>query len=81
VADVTAILTWLLANPTVIAIVAGILGAFGWGLKQRAAGAAKERARQHEAEAKARTIADEVENDVGALPGSKAREELHKWSR
>ncbi|TMO11532.1 ABC transporter permease, partial [Pseudoalteromonas sp. S185] len=34
----TALLTAILANPTVIAILAGIVGAIGWGLRQRRAG-------------------------------------------
>ena len=33
-----------------------------------------------EAERKARTIADEVDNDIGAIPPSKARKELKEWS-
>ena len=79
--DVSALLTWLLTNPTILAVIAGIVGALGWGWKQRRAGAASERARQAQAEAKARELADEVDNDVGSLPGSEARKELGKWSR
>lgn len=77
----TALLLSLLSNPTVLAILAGIAAALGWGWKQRRDGAAKERAKQAEAERKARTIADEVDNDVGALPPDKAREELKRWAK
>ena len=77
----TAILTWALSNPTIIAIVAGLFGALGWGWKQRRAGAQAERDKQARAEAKARDIADEIQNDVGALPPDEAREALRKWSK
>lgn len=76
----TALLLSLLSNPTVLAILAGIAAAFGWGLKKQRDGAAKERAKQAEAERKARTIADEVDNDIGAIPPPKARKELKEWS-
>lgn len=76
----TTLLLSFISNPTIIAILAGVVGAIGWGFKQRLAGAAAERAKQAAKEANARDVADEVENDVGALPGSKAREELGKWS-
>jgi hypothetical protein len=49
--------------------------------QQRRAGAKAERAKQAEREAKARDIADQVDNDVGALPPADARKELGKWSR
>jgi hypothetical protein len=61
-----------------------ILAAFGGLaliLQQRRAGAKAERAKQAEREAKARDIADQVDNDVGALPPSEARKELGEWSR
>lgn len=77
----TAILAAIFTNPTVLAILAGIAAAIGWGVKKQRDGAAKERARQAEAERKARTIADEVENDIGAMPPAEARKELSRWSR
>ena len=70
----------LLLNPTVLAIIAGILGALGWGWKQRSAGAAKERAKQAAAEAKARDIADQVDNDLSVLTPEQKRKELGEWS-
>lgn len=42
----TAIIAWILANPTVLAIIAGIVGALGFGLQQRRAGAKAERTKQ-----------------------------------
>lgn len=77
----SAILAWILSNPTILAIGAAIIGALGFGLQQRRAGAKAEKVKQAQAEAKARDVADQVENDIGALPPDKAREELKKWSR
>jgi hypothetical protein len=55
-------------------------GALLWGFRQRQAGAAKERAKQAEAEAKARDIADQVDNDLTLLTPEQKRKELGKWS-
>lgn len=76
-----AILAWILSNPTVLAIGAAIIGALGFGLQQRRAGAKAEKAKQAAAEVKARGIADQVENDIGALPADKARDELKEWDK
>lgn len=46
-----------------------------------AAGRKAEQARQAEAELRARDIRDQVDNDTGAMPPAKAREELSRWSR
>jgi hypothetical protein len=64
-----------------IAIGAVILAALGWGYSQRKAGAASERDKQAAREAKARTIADEVDNDIGAMPPDEARKDLKRWGR
>jgi hypothetical protein len=47
----------------------------------RLTGARLERADQAEREKRARDVADQVDNDVGALPPKDAREELKRWSR
>ncbi len=77
----SAVLAWIFTNPTLLAILAGIIGAFGFGMQQRVAGARREREKRAAEELQARDIADQVDNDIGALPGNKAREELKKWSR
>lgn len=46
-----------------------------------AAGRKAERAKQAEAEMRARDIADQIDNDVGAIPPAEARKELGRWSR
>jgi hypothetical protein len=61
-----------------------IVGAIGLGwaaLKLRQSGAAAERAKQAAAEAKARDVADDVQNDIGAMSPEQRREELRKWAR
>lgn len=42
----SALLGWFLSNPTILAILAGFIGALGWGFKQRLAGAQAERNKQ-----------------------------------
>lgn len=66
---------------TALAAVLAMLGLWAKGRRDRAAGAAAERQKQAEAVAKARDIRDQVQNDVGALPGQQARDELSKWSK
>ncbi|AWC25586.1 hypothetical protein CO731_05085 [Aminobacter sp. MSH1] len=77
----TALLLSFLSNPTLLAIMAGILGALGWGFKQRLTGARLEREKRAAEEAKARDIRDEVQNDVGAMPADQVRAELAKRAR
>lgn len=77
----SALLAWLFTNPTILAIGAGLVGALGWGFHQRLAGARAERSRQAVAEAAARAVADEVDNDIGALPPEAVRKELRSWAR
>jgi hypothetical protein len=78
---VSAILAFLLGNPTLLAIGAAIIGGLGFGFQQRLAGAKAERVRQAAAEAAAHDIADQVQNDIGALPADAARKELKSWAR
>jgi len=75
----TAFLLSLLLKAWPFILAAG--GALLWGWKQRSAGAAKERAKQSAADAKARDVADEVQNDVGAMTPEQQREALRKWAK
>jgi hypothetical protein len=59
-------------------VLAAVLAAF---FRGRIEGARAERAKKVEAEIRARDIADEVENNVGAMPPDAARKELSRWSR
>ena len=49
--------------------------------KGRIEGARAERTKQAEAEIRARDVADQVDNDIGAMPPDAARKELGKWRR
>jgi len=61
-----------------------LLAASGAGLmlwRAYAAGKKAEKAKQAEAEMRARDIADQIDSDVHALPTELRRDELSKWSR
>ncbi|MCX8572869.1 MULTISPECIES: hypothetical protein [Hyphomicrobiales] len=73
------ILGFILSNPVLIAIMGGLLAALVAFLKGNSRGARLERDRQARAEQKARDVADQVDNDIGALPPNRAREELKRW--
>lgn len=77
----TALLLSFISSPTLVGILAAIVGGLGWGFHQRLAGAKAERAKQAAAEAKARGVFDQVDNDVGAIPPAQARDELKSWSK
>lgn len=77
----TALILAVLSNPTVLAIVGGIAAALGFGVHQRRAGAKAERAKHAQAEAKARDVADQVDNDLSTLTPAQARERLQQWSK
>lgn len=74
------ILLSLLTNPTILAILAGIIGFFGYGKYRERVGAKKEQAKQAAAEAKARDIADQIDNDLSLLTPEQKRKELGEWS-
>ena len=77
------IITALISQIAPYAIAAGgaLVAAIAWGFHQRLAGAKAERAKEAAQEAEARDVADQVQNDVGALPADSAREELKSWSK
>lgn len=79
-------MTWLLSlftgsNSIIAALVAAAALAFGSYVKGRLAGAKRERAKHDAADAKARDVADDVQNDVGAMTPEQRREALRKWAR
>jgi len=77
----TAIALSLISNPTLIAIMGGLLAALVAFLKGNGRGARLERDRQAKAEQKARDVRDEVQNDVGAMSPDQVRAELGKRAR
>lgn len=60
----------------VLGIIVALAGLIAW---SRRTGATVEREKQAEAELKAIDIADQVQNDVGAIPPDKRRSELKEW--
>ncbi len=65
-----------MSNYAFLGIIVALCGLAWWLVRT---GAAKERAKQAEAERAAMDIADQVQNDVGAIPPDKRRSELKEW--
>lgn len=68
----TALGKWIVAG---LGVIIALLGSY---LKGRLSGAKAERTKQAEQELAARDIRDQVQNDIGAMPADKVREELAK---
>lgn len=69
----------LQANLPIFLLGAAVIAAFIIWARGRTEGAALERAKQLEADRKARDISDQIDSDP--LPPSVAREDLKKWGR
>ena len=67
--------------PYILAAGGTVIALFIAFIRGQSAGANKERAKQLQERQEARTIADEVDNDVGAMVPSEARKELSEWSK
>lgn len=67
--------------PYILAAGSAVVALFIAFIRGQSAGSSKERAKQLQERQEARTIADEVDNDVGAMPPSEARKELGEWSK
>ena len=77
----SALFAVLLGNKALLGFLASVIAALCWGFHQRLAGAKAERAKQAAVEAAARAVADQVQNDIGALPADAVRKELKSWAR
>ena len=77
----SALLAVLLGNKALLGFLASVIAALCWGFPQRLAGARAERDKQAAAEGAARAVADQVQNDIGALPADAVRKELKSWAR
>lgn len=71
----------LLLNPTVLAVLAGIVGFFGYGKYKERIGAKKEIAKRDAADKRANDIADEIQSDVGSMSPEQIDAELRKRAR
>lgn len=65
----------------IAAFIAGALAIIGLYAKARRAGAKAERAEQAQADAKARDVADDIEQAVAGNGPAKNRKELARWGR
>ncbi|BBD37296.1 MULTISPECIES: hypothetical protein [Aminobacter] len=72
---------FLLSNPTLLAVMGGLLAALVAFLKGNSRGARRERDRQARAEQKARDIACEVQSDIGVMSPGQLRAELARRTR
>ncbi|MGN6772608.1 MAG: ABC transporter permease [Rhizobiaceae bacterium] len=77
----TALLGGLLANPTILAIIAGVLGALGWGFHQRLAGAKAERTKQAADQLDAIQKRKETDDEVASLGPADVDARLRGWLR
>ena len=77
----TALLSFFIGNPALLGMLASIIAGLGWGFHQRLAGASAERARQAATETASREIANQIQNDIGALPAETTRKELKSWAK
>ena len=77
----SALLSFFVGNPAILGMLVSVVAALGWGFHQRLAGASAERARQAATETAARDIANQVQNDIGALPADVVRKELKSWAK
>mgnify|MGYP006198139693 CR=1 FL=1 len=59
--------------------IAAAVGFLGWGIYRERKGAAKERAKQAASEAKARDVADEIDDAVAGRSPDENRKELKSW--
>jgi len=78
---VTALLSLLTQNPTVIGVFVAFLAIVAALFKGRIDGAAKERAKRTEERLKARDIADDIDDAVAGRPAASNREELKRWGK
>lgn len=75
------VLGFLFSNPTLIAIMGGLLAVLVAFLKGNSRGARLERDKQAKAEQKARDVRDEVQSDIGSMSPDQVRAELGKRAK
>lgn len=76
-----ALIAFLTANSTILAIGAAIIGALGFGLQQRVAGAKAERNKQATDNAAAATEGQKIDDAVAGRTADDNRGRLGKWSK
>lgn len=76
----SAILGYFLTNPTIVAIFAGAIAVVVAFAKGRLSGAKLERQKQAASDAKAKTVADEIDDAIAGRSPDANRKELSKWA-
>lgn len=76
-----AAIAWVLSNPTILAIGAGIIAVAGAWIKGRVSGVAAERAKSAAADAKATTEGQKIDDAVAGRTPDANRERLGTWSK
>lgn len=76
----SAIIGFVLSNPTILAIIGGIVAALGFGYQQRRAGRKAERAKQDRERLESITEAQRIDEAIAGRDPDKNREELGRWS-
>lgn len=76
-----ALLLSLLANPTVLAVLAGLGGILFAFIKGDRRGAARERQKHAQDRLKAREVADDIEDAIAGRSPDENRKKLKRWSR
>nr|WMC97969.1 hypothetical protein RAR13_04430 [Aminobacter aminovorans] len=77
----TALALFLISNPTLLAIMGGVVAVLVAYIKGGIDMARKEHAKREAEEAKARDVVEEVQSDVGAMSADQVRAELAKRKR
>lgn len=77
----SALLAWILTNPTVLAIGAGVIAVVGAFIKGRLSGAQAERNKQAAQDAAAATEGQKIDDAVAGRTPNDNRTELGKWSK
>lgn len=75
------IINWLLSNPTILAIAGAILGALGYGWRQRRAGVKQAEAKQAERDASAISKHKEIRDETGRLSDAELDDRNAPWVR
>lgn len=71
--------SWLLSNPTILAILAGFIAAMGWGFRQRIAGAKAERDKQAKHRLDAIKDRKELDDEVADLGHADLDDRFKRW--
>lgn len=74
-------LAWLLSNPTIAGFVLLILGALGWGVKQRLAGRKDERDRRSAERLQSIKNKKELDDEVAKLDPADRDRRFNRWMR